>query len=60
MELDIYSLGNAIVDVQFSVKDEFKKHLEEMSIPFGTMTLIESKEQKDLINLLKSKYGNLF
>ena len=57
MELDIYSLGNAIVDVQFGVKDEFKKYLEEMSISFGTMTLIERKEQKNLINLLKSKYG---
>ena len=52
MELDICSIGNAIVDVQFSVKDKLKKYLDEHSIPFGTMMLIEEKEQNNLINFL--------
>ena len=57
MELDICSIGNAIVDVQFSVKDKLKKYLDEHSIPFGTMMLIEEKEQNNLINFLKLEYG---
>ncbi len=57
MELDISSIGNAIVDVQFSVKERLKVYLQERSIPFGTMMLIEETEQNSLINYLKLEYG---
>ena len=57
MKLDISSLGNAIVDVQFRIREDFVSTLESMSIPKGSMTLIESRDQINLINLLKEKYG---
>ena len=41
MKLDISSLGNAIVDVQFSIEEDFVSTLEKMSIQKGSMTLIE-------------------
>ena len=56
MELDICSLGNALLDVQFSIDDNFKDQLKELSIPFGLMTLIERQEQEKLINKLKAQY----
>ena len=43
MKLDISSLGNAIVDVQFSIEEDFVSKLEKMSIPKGSMTLIEAE-----------------
>ena len=57
MELDICSLGNAIVDVQFSIEDNFREHLNDRSIAFGSMTLIEKQDQEDLISLLKANSG---
>ena len=58
MELDISSIGNAIVDVQFSIQEDFVSKLKKMSIPKGSMTLIEAKEQANLISLLKEGYGD--
>tara|TARA_Y100000590_G_scaffold86102_1_gene96395 strand:- start:228 stop:1229 length:1002 start_codon:yes stop_codon:yes gene_type:complete len=58
MKLDISSLGNAIVDVQFSIEEDFVSKLEEKSIEKGTMTLIDPQDQLDLIELLKQNYGN--
>ena len=58
MKLDISSLGNAIVDVQFSIEEDFVSKLEKMSIPKGSMTLIEAEEQSNLIKLLMEEYGN--
>ena len=58
MKLDISSLGNAIVDVQFSIEEDFVSKLEKMSIPKGSMTLIEAEEQSNLIKLLMAEYGN--
>ena len=58
MKLDISSLGNAIVDVQFSIEEDFASKLEKMSIPKGSMTLIEAEEQSNLIKLLMAEYGN--
>ena len=37
-KLDISSLGNAIVDVQFSIEEDFVSKLKKMSIPKGSMT----------------------
>ena len=58
MKLDISSLGNAIVDVQFSIEEDFVSTLEKMSIQKGSMTLIEAEEQSNLIELLNKEYGN--
>ena len=52
MRLDICSLGNAIVDVQFSIDEEFVSELQSKSIHKGSMTLVEPNEQKHLIELL--------
>ena len=57
MELDICSIGNAIVDIQFNIEDEFKSYLVNNSIAFGTMTLIEQEDQENLIKELSRKYG---
>nr|ADI18518.1 sugar kinases, ribokinase family [uncultured gamma proteobacterium HF4000_19M20] len=57
MKLDICALGNAIVDVQFSIEEDFVTKLKKMSIPKGSMTLIEAEEQCNLISLLKEEYG---
>ena len=57
MKLDISSLGNAIVDVQFSIEEDFVSKLEKMSILKGAMTLIEAEEQSNLISLLTEEYG---
>lgn len=56
MKLDICSLGNAIVDVQFNIKEEFVSELQNRSIHKGSMTLIEQRDQEDLIELLRHKY----
>jgi len=58
MKLDISSLGNAIVDIQFSIEEDFVSTLKEMSIKKGSMTLIEAEEQSNLIDLLNKEYGN--
>ena len=58
MKLDVSSLGNAIVDVQFSIEEDFVSTLEKMSIQKGSMTLIEAEEQSNLIDLLNKEYGN--
>ncbi len=58
MKLDVSSLGNAIVDVQFSIEEDFVSTLEKMSIQKGSMTLIEAEEQSNLIDLLNKQYGN--
>ena len=58
MKLDVSSLGNAIVDVQFSIEEDFVSTLEKMSIKKGSMTLIQAGEQSNLIDLLNKKYGN--
>ena len=56
MKLDICSVGNAIVDVQFSINEGFISKLQNKSIPKGSMTLVELKEQKNLIELLRQDY----
>ena len=48
--MKILGIGNAIVDVLCKVSDEF---LEKNSLTKGTMKLIDEKEFKRLISLLK-------
>ena len=57
MELDICSLGNAIVDVQFSITNEYEEELKNLKITKGSMVLIEQDEQDSMINQLSNIYN---
>jgi len=54
MKYHVYGIGNALVDKEFEVSDEF---LAEMKIEKGMMTLIEKEEQEQLLAQLKEKFG---
>jgi sugar/nucleoside kinase (ribokinase family) len=54
MKYDIYGIGNALVDMEFEVSDEF---LAEQSIEKGLMTLIEEDHQHKLLSNLEDKFG---
>jgi sugar/nucleoside kinase (ribokinase family) len=46
---DVYAIGNALVDMEYEVHDEFfKKH----QIDKGLMTLVDEDRQNDLLNAL--------
>lgn len=49
---DVYGMGNALVDMEFKVSDEF---LADHAIEKGLMTLVESERQ---VHLLKALSGN--
>lgn len=51
---DVYGIGNALVDKEFSVDDAF---LEETGIEKGYMTLIEEKQQQELLDTLQHRFG---
>lgn len=53
--IEVYALGNAIVDLQFMVTEEELVNLE---LRKGGMTLVSSKQQERLINTLGSKKCN--
>lgn len=46
---DVYGLGNALVDMEFEIHDEF---LQENSIDKGVMTLVDENQQHELIEQL--------
>lgn len=54
MKYHVYGIGNALVDKEFEVSDQF---LAEMNIEKGMMTLIEKDEQEKLLAQLKEKFG---
>ncbi len=49
---DIYGIGNAIVDYEIEVEDEF---LRDNQIEKGLMTLVDEKRQKELLKLVRKK-----
>lgn len=51
---DVYAIGNALVDVEYRVTDDF---LAEQQIQKGVMTLVEEAPQQALIARLESRYG---
>lgn len=53
MKYDVYAIGNALVDMEFSVTTDF---LNENGVEKGLMTLIEEDRQKQLISKLDG-YG---
>jgi len=54
MKYDVYGIGNALVDMEFEVTDEF---LAEQKIEKGLMTLIEEDHQHQLLKNLNDKFG---
>lgn len=50
MKYSVYGMGNALVDMEFKVSDDF---LKSHSVEKGLMTLVEEDRQHELINLLK-------
>ncbi|PCJ42812.1 MAG: adenosine kinase [SAR86 cluster bacterium] len=50
----IYALGNALVDKEFEVEDDFFQH---ESIQKGLMTLVDGESQSILLERLMEKYG---
>ena len=54
MKYHVYGIGNALVDKEFEVTDQF---LSEMNIEKGLMTLIEKEQQEELLASLKEKFG---
>jgi len=51
--LDVYGIGNALVDKEFEVDDSF---FAEAGIQKGFMTLIDEDQQKQLLSLLLRRY----
>lgn len=49
MKYDVYGIGNALVDMEFLVNENF---LAENNIEKGLMTLVESDRQKELVSKL--------
>ncbi len=52
---DVYGLGNALVDMEFEIHDQF---LQENSIDKGVMTLVDENQQHELIEQLDIFEGN--
>ena len=52
---DVYGLGNALVDMEFEINDQF---LHDNSIDKGVMTLVDENQQHELIEQLDAFEGN--
>lgn len=52
---DVYGLGNALVDMEFEINDQF---LQENNIDKGVMTLVDENQQHELIEQLDAFEGN--
>ncbi len=54
-EYDVYGLGNALVDMEFAITDQF---LQDNGIDKGVMTLVDENQQHELIEQLDAFEGN--
>ncbi len=52
---DVYGLGNALVDMEFEINDQF---LHDNGIDKGVMTLVDENQQHELIEQLDTFEGN--
>jgi len=52
---DVYGLGNALVDMEFEISDQF---LQENTIDKGVMTLVDENQQHELIEQLDAFEGH--
>lgn len=53
-QYDVYGIGNALVDKEFEVDDQF---FLDAGIEKGFMTLIDQEKQQSLLDLLMERYG---
>jgi len=53
MKYDVFGIGNALVDMEFAVSDNF---LTDNNVEKGLMTLVEEDRQAELIEVLKSQH----
>ena len=53
-QYDVYGIGNALVDKEFEVDDQF---FLDAGIEKGFMTLIDQEKQQSLLDLLTERYG---
>ena len=49
MKYDVYGIGNALVDMEFKVNDEF---FTDNNVEKGLMTLVEEDRQNELLEVL--------
>jgi len=54
-EYDVYGLGNALVDMEFEITDQF---LQDNGIDKGVMTLVDENQQHELVEQLDAFEGN--
>lgn len=54
MKYDVYGLGNALVDMEFKVTDEFFKT---NNVEKGLMTLVEEDRQSELLEALNAEHS---
>ena len=52
---DVYGLGNALVDMEFEISDQF---LQDNAIDKGVMTLVDENQQHEIIEQLDAFEGN--
>ena len=52
-EYDVYGIGNALVDTEFEVTEDF---LKEQGIEKGCMTLLDRKGHQSLSKTLRQRY----
>lgn len=52
-QYDVYGIGNALVDTEYEIDDEFLDHAR---VPKGIMTLIEEADRQRLIHLLEVEH----
>ena len=54
MNYDVYGVGNALVDKEFEVDENF---FQQHEIEKGLMTLVDHDQQQRLLNILSEKFG---
>ncbi len=55
-QYDVYAIGNALVDMEFAIDDEF---LSKLSIDKGVMTLVDEAQQQTLYEALAGHTGKM-
>lgn len=55
-QYDVYGIGNALVDTEYEIDDEFLGHAK---VPKGIMTLIDEEDRQRLIHLLEEEHEHM-
>jgi sugar/nucleoside kinase (ribokinase family) len=55
MKYDVYGMGNALVDMEFKVNDDF---FTQNNVEKGLMTLVEEDRQNELLNILHEVHND--